>query len=291
VFGGLPEHTVRLDQRWSAKMSKPAAMSTREPAARPYALGYTEREFRRLTLQGEFFRDLTADVLERAGIAPGMHVLDVGCGIGDVSLLAAELVGLSGSVVGVDRSAEATRLAAWRAAEAGFEHARFAVSEIDAFSAAQRFDAVVGRLMLLYLPDPAATLRRLAGLLRPGGIVAFHEMAMTPACSVPDGPLWRRTMNWVTDTFTRAGFEVDVGHRLYATFLAAGLPAPEMISTGRVEGGEQSPAYEVLAATVRSLLPIAERLGVATAAEVDVDSLAERLRREAVEHNACLMPR
>jgi ubiquinone/menaquinone biosynthesis C-methylase UbiE len=268
----------------------PVSRTTAEYAARPYALGYSDSEFRRLTLQGEFFRDLTADVLRRAGIGPGMHVLDVGSGVGDVSLSAAELVGPGGSVLGIDRSVEAIKLAAWRAADAGLDHVRFAASEIDAFSAPDKFDAIIGRLVLLYLPDPAATLRRLAGLLRPGGIVAFQEMAMTLARSMPNGPLWRRAMGWVMDTFARAGFEVDMGHRLYATFLAAGLPTPQMISAGRVEGGAQSAAYEVLAATVRSLLPIAERLGVATAAEVDIDSLADRLRREAVDSNACLMP-
>ncbi len=63
-----------------------------------------------------------------------------------------------------------------------------------------------------------------------------------------------------------------------------------MISTGRVEAGAHSAAYEVLAATVRSLLPGAERLGVARAAEVDIDTLAERLRREAVASNACIVP-
>ncbi len=167
---------------------------------------------------------------------------------------------------------------------------RFAVSDIDAFSAPRAFDAVIGRRVLLYLPDPAATLRRLAGLLRPGGILAFQEMAITLARSVPDGPLWRRAMGVAIETFARAGFEVDMGHRLYATFLAAGLPTPQMISLGRIEGGAQSGAYEVLAATVRSLLPMAERLGVATAAEVDVGTLAERLRREAIESDACVAP-
>ncbi len=264
-----------------------ASMTT--GAARPYALGYSASEFRRLTLQGEFFRDLTADVLRCAGIGPGMHVLDVGCGVGDVSLLAAELVGPRGSVLGIDRSAEAIRLAAWRAAEAGHDQVRFGATEIDSFSARHEFDAIIGRLVLLYLPEPAATLRRLAGGLRPGGIVAFQEMAMTLTRSVPDGRLFRRSIGWVQDTFARAGVDVDMGHRLHATFLAAGLPAPQMISSGRVEGGARSAAYEVLAATVRSLLPMAERLGVATAAEVEIDSLAERLRREAVENNACIV--
>src|SRR5262249_60577103 len=55
-----------------------------------------------------------------------------------------------------------------------------------------------------------------------------------------------------------------------------------------VEGGAQSPAYDWVAETLHSLLPMAERLGIATAAEVDIETLAERLRREALEHNACM---
>src|SRR6516164_8884734 len=62
---------------------------------RAYALGYTEGEFKRLAQQGALYRDLTEDVLRRAGIAPGARVLDIGCGVGDVSMLAAELVGSS----------------------------------------------------------------------------------------------------------------------------------------------------------------------------------------------------
>jgi ubiquinone/menaquinone biosynthesis C-methylase UbiE len=59
-------------------------------------------------MQAGLIRDLTADVLRRAGIGPGMRVLDIGCGVGDVSLLAADMVGPSGFVLG-DRSRGAAR--------------------------------------------------------------------------------------------------------------------------------------------------------------------------------------
>jgi 2-polyprenyl-3-methyl-5-hydroxy-6-metoxy-1,4-benzoquinol methylase len=84
-----------------------------------YALGYSEREFRRLRFQGEFFRDVTEDVFRRAGLGPGMRVLDIGCGVGDVSLLAAEMVGPSGEILGLDRSPEAIAVARSRAAPPG----------------------------------------------------------------------------------------------------------------------------------------------------------------------------
>ena len=69
-----------------------SAAFAREPrpqADGAYALGYSDDEFRRLERQGDYYRDLTEDVLVRAGIGPGMRVLDLGCGVGDVALIAA----------------------------------------------------------------------------------------------------------------------------------------------------------------------------------------------------------
>jgi SAM-dependent methyltransferase len=265
-------------------------VATRPAAgAQPYALGYSDAEFRRLKFQGAFFRDFTENVLRGAGIEPGMHVLDIGCGVGDVSLLAAELVGPAGAVLGIDRSPEAVAVARQRAADAGLRHAGFEATELDAFSTRRQFDAIVGRLILAYLPDPAAALRRLSGHLRPGGTVVFQEMAVPLGRSVPDGPRFRKCIQWISATFERAGFELDMGGRLFATFLAAGLPAPQMVAASRVEGGAQSPVYGYIADILRSLLPMTERIGVATAAEIEVESIAERLREEAVENNACIM--
>lgn len=255
-----------------------------------YALGYSQSEFRRLQLQGAFIRDLTEDVLKRAGLKPGMHVLDVGCGVGDVSFIAGEMVGPAGTVCGVDRSPEAIEMATRRAAANGQHHrVRFAVAELDTFRPDETFDAVIGRFILMYLPNPATFLRRLCEHIRPGGIVAFQELAMPAARSIPEGPQFQQCKRWILDTFERGDIETDMGPKLLATFLAAGLPAPQMISAGRVEGGPQSLAYDYTTETLRSLLPAMERLGVATAAEVGIDTLAQRLREEAVTHTACLM--
>jgi SAM-dependent methyltransferase len=101
---------------------------------RPYALGYSPSELRRLERQGAFFRDLTEDVLKRAGLKGGMRVLDLGCGVGDTSLVAARLVGPSGVVVGVDRSAEAVDVAQRCATTARRRHSvQFVVADLDTF--------------------------------------------------------------------------------------------------------------------------------------------------------------
>ena len=91
-----------------------------------YVLGYSDAEFERLQRQGALFRPLSEAVFLRAEISTGMNVLDLGCGVGDVSLIAADLVGPSGSVLGVDKSPESVDIAKQRSAAAGKSWVRFA---------------------------------------------------------------------------------------------------------------------------------------------------------------------
>jgi ubiquinone/menaquinone biosynthesis C-methylase UbiE len=108
-----------------------------------------------------------------------MKVLDIGSGVGDVSLLAARMVGSDGSVLGVDRTSSSVQTARRRVATQGVRNARFEEADIATFETNRKFDVIVGRLILLYLPDPSMVLRRLLRHLRPGGIVAFQEYDMS----------------------------------------------------------------------------------------------------------------
>jgi len=262
----------------------------RSSDAPPYPLGYSEREFARLQRQGEFLRDITEDMLRRAGIGPGMRVLDAGCGVGDVSMLAAARVGPTGAVLRIDRSERSLDVASQRAAAAGQRWLRFQRAELDTFEDGESFDALVGRLVLLYLPDPAGALRKLCRHLRPCGIVAFQEMAMPLGRCVPDAPLYRQCVDWIVHTLARAGVETDMGARLPRIFRAAGLPAPQMLALARVEAGGESPVYEYVAETVRTLLPLAQSVGVTSTEAADIDTLAERLRTEALSFDTSIMP-
>ena len=75
---------------------------SRQPNDDTYAMGRTEAEEQRLQRQAALYAPATRRLFEAAGIGPGMKVLDLGSGAGDVALLAAELVGPTGHVVGVD---------------------------------------------------------------------------------------------------------------------------------------------------------------------------------------------
>ena len=253
-----------------------------------YALGDSARELERLIAQAEFYGRLTRNLFADAGLARGMRVLDVGCGPGDVSFLAASMVGPEGEVVGVDVSPAAIEVARRRAA--GVTNVRFLVGDARDLVGEGVFDALVGRLVLMYFPDPAAALRAFAAHVRSGGIIAFHEFIATRAESVPRCDLFERALQWVTGALSAAGADLSMGYRLFPTFLDAGLPAPQLRLEGRLGGGPDTGVYNTLAEVLRTLIPLIERARLATAAEIDIDTLEDRMRTEAVAKRAVVIP-
>lgn len=254
-----------------------------------YILGHADPELDRLISQAHFFGDLTAHVLQLAGLKPGMRVLDIGCGAGDVSFLATRLVGSKGTVIGVDKSPEAIALAAQRATSARLTNMQFLNVDVLELVLEEPVDALIGRLVLMYFPDPAAILRHLVNFVKPGGIVAFQEMDMDASKSEPICELFEMSLWRIKQTFTRAGVDICTSLKLARIFQDAGLPAPQMIQGARVESGPDSPAYEQVTQITRTLLPLMERTSVATAKEVDIETLAARLREETLRRNATLV--
>ena len=257
-------------------------MSEVQPSAQTYALGHTPEAFQRLLMQGQLFNPFTRRLLEDAGLRAGMHVLDLGCGPGDVSLLAAEVVGEQGSVLGVDTNASVLQIAQARAQAAGLRQVSFQVGNIDELALTQRFDAIVGRLILMYLREPADVLRQLSTHLRPGGVLAFqeHDIPSQSDATLPASPLWEQAVDWCTQAFQWVGVESRMGMKLSSTFLAAGLPAPHLRYEAAIGTGPEWAGYEVLAGVVRDLLPLLQKFGIATTEEIRIETLAVRLREE-----------
>lgn len=253
-----------------------------EPTSHFYAPGHSERELDRLSVQARTYEPFTRQLFREAGLLPGMRVLDVGCGSGDVALLAGEVVGPSGTVMGIDRAAAAIARARARAESQRMSNVQFAEGDPTLMRLDQGFDAIVGRLILMYYADPIDALRKLLVHLQPGGIVVFQEFDASGSISHPRSPTYERCVNWIIRTLQLSGAHTRIGLELYRIFRSSGLPAPILRLDGVVGAGPESPAYELLAEVVRSLLPAMEKFRIATAPEAEVESLAARIRDEVV---------
>lgn len=255
---------------------------TNERLAPSYALGYTTAENSRLMRQAALLAPCTERLFRAAGIGPGDRVLDLGSGVGDVSLLLARLVGSTGAVVGVERSPESIAQAEARVGAAGLGNVSFRQSDATAVEASGPFDAVVGRFILMYLPDPAQTLRRLKALLRSRGVVAFLEPSWAAARGLSTHlPLYSACAEAIVAAFRASGVNPEMGHALHSAFVEAELPAPAM--TIEILLGADEEFTRALCDILRSLEPGARRNGVSLDALGDLATLQARLQSELQE--------
>ena len=253
-----------------------------------YALGYSDHEAQRLRRQAELSQDILEYGLTRGGLTAGMRVLDLGSGLGDVALCAARMVGPEGSVTGVERWAPSLATARRRAADSGLRNVTFVEAALQEFEPEGTFDALIGRFILQYLPDRSQLIGRLSQRLRRGGVVIFQEVDNSAAAAVPRLKLFDQVNAWIASAFQATGSVMDMGAALPRAFLDAGLPRPQMIGVTRVESGPDTPFYEFLTDVLRSVLPILEKLGGPNDAEIGIDSLADRLRAEALAEASTL---
>lgn len=249
-----------------------------------YPLGSSDAEHERLLFQARVLRQWTGRFLRAGGLRPGMSVLDLGSGLGDVALLAAEIVGPSGSVLGADRDRRVTDKARRRVAEEGLSRTvRFEVADVDEFRPDGTFDAVIGRYILLYQQDPAAVLRRYSRFLRPGGLVIFHEFDLVSiAPAWPACPAWDDALALLARAFDAAGALSDCGPRLSGTYLAAGLPRPVVEAIIPVADGPESPMLDWAATTLQSLQPVLDRIGAPLPPGLEYSSLTDHWRKALV---------
>jgi len=246
-----------------------------------YPFQSSDRERERLIAQSSILAPMTERLFKRAGITVGMRLLDIGSGSGDVSMLAANLVGPEGSVIGIDRDRAQVEYARQRAISHGFANVHFMQADMESVKLDEPVDAIVGRLVLMYVADPAEALRNCLRNLRAGGIVALVESVIdydAPAFIAPRTCLAARAVEWFTAGFRYSNVQPRMGLQLFAAMREAGLePSIDMEMVVPVQQGPDGELFPILAAVVRSQLSAILASGVATEADIDIETLERRM--------------
>jgi SAM-dependent methyltransferase len=261
-------------------LKEQAMNAPRHPAA-PYAFGNCAEEVTRLQQLGELLQPSTWQVLQDAGITEGMNVLDVGCGPGSVAFLAADLVGASGSVLGIDRNPAMLASARAHPLASGQPIVSFIQADLaelaDETWLEPGFDAIIGRLILLHVADPTMVVRTLTRHLRPGGVMVFQEPDLTRmGASFPPIPLVEQVCERVRDAHRARGIDVQFGLRLQQVFLDAGLPAPRLTCEAFIGSGPEWGWYEQILRAALNALPLVLSSGITAGERAGLDTLAGR---------------
>ena len=218
-----------------------------------------------------------------------MRVLDLGTGLGHVARLAGELVGSEGSVVGIDASSAALDVARRRAEDAGERHVSFIEADVRSWRAAEPFDAIVGRLILFHLSDPATVVRHHAQNLRPGGRFMAIDFNLGGARTQPAVPLAHEILGWVTRAFEAAGASPSIGARLGPILAQAGLLEVTTFGVqGYLQPGDPM-AARLLAGVARSLAGAIVTHGIATVEQLGIESLESRIAESLERADAVLL--
>ncbi len=245
-----------------------------------YVFGGSAAEITRLQELGELLQFSTLRVLKEAGIAEGMRVLDIGCGPGSMTFLAAELAGPAGSVVGIDRHPGMLATAQAHALSSGRANVSFIEADLARLGAERwlepGFDAIVGRLILLHMADPAAVLHTLSRHLHPGGVVVFQEPDLTRmGASFPPIPALEQLCEWVRDAHRALGIDCQFGLRLKHVFDDAGLPTPTLRCDAFIGGGPGWGWYDQMLHAAQNAMPVVFSRSLATGRQPELEILAE----------------
>ncbi len=178
----------------------------------------------RLALLHDTYGNNTESLLRELGLTAGMRAADLGCGTGTVSRWMASIVGPSGEVVGADVSADQLEVAAREAARLGLPQLRHVQASVyDTGLPRDHFDLVYCRFLLCHVGDPAAGVREMRSMLRPGGVLLCEDVDVGSVECDPPSPRYDRMRDIMLALGRFRGVDYCLGPRLHRVFREAGL--------------------------------------------------------------------
>lgn len=242
-----------------------------------YVLGSDNIEIARLQKQASLLGEPTGLLLQRGGIRPGMRVLDLGAGPGDVAFQVAKMIGPAGSVVGVEQDFAQIAVAVQRRDRLGLRNVDFRHGDARTFLDEKPFDAVVCRLLLMHLPGVVEVLAHHLRNLRPGGVFIAIEYDASGVRTLPEVELHSRVRKWICAGFGYAHADVLLGMRLPLLFDQAGFRDIGTLGLQEYWPPSSGGAVAYYVGVARALKDAIVKSGVVTEAEMGLDTLEQRL--------------
>lgn len=210
------------------RRSRKAAVNPIKGGHGEYVLATGSAAVRRLFVLHKIYSSAGRRILLQAGLTPGMHVADFGCGVGAVTRMLAEMAGKSGTVTGINVNGAQLEQASRTCTSQGFRNVMFVEADAcDTGLPDACFDLVYCRYLLLHLPDPAACLREMRRVLKSGGVLVVEDGDLATAASVPPTAL-----NAFANLFTQLGPKRDLDYslarNLFHMVKDAGFADPEI---------------------------------------------------------------
>jgi len=242
-------------------------LSSSEASKTSYIIrgGVAGRE--RLRVLAGIHRSSTLNLLQRAGIQPGMVCLDVGCGGGDVSVELGRLVAPDGRVVAIDVDKVKIDIARAETAAQQSPNVEFRVANLEDCVLPGEFDLAHARFVFSHLRDPQGVLAKIRTALKPGGIFVIADSNFHGLFSQPESPAVHRYVELYTETLRRRNGDADIGLRLPELLSQAGFENIHM--SVLQHAGTSGDIKLITPITLENIGDAAIAEGVASRAEVE----------------------
>jgi SAM-dependent methyltransferase len=231
-----------------------------------YILRGGEKGAERLRLLAVVKWPTTDTLLRRVGLRPGMRCLDVGCGIGAVTLKLARWVGPTGQAVGIDRDERCLELARQEAGRQGLAPT-FRAASVGDLGEEGVYDLVYSRFLLTHLPEPGRAVERMMRAARPGGLVVVEDIEFAAHFCHPACPAFDRYVSLYQQAVQRKGGDPNIGPRLVSLLLDGGLRrvGVEVVQPTYRKG----PGKRIAGVTMEHIREAVVAAGLASPGEID----------------------
>jgi ubiquinone/menaquinone biosynthesis C-methylase UbiE len=233
-----------------------------------YLLGRRPEERQRIRLQAKIWEPSTMRIFQQIGLREGMQCLDIGCGPGEVMRLMGELVGTTGHVTGIDADGEFGRQAIEMLQATTKSRFTFLEQDIEETNEipGQPFDLTYARLVIIFARDPIAALRKMYSWTKPGGHIVVQDYDTRTVDIFPRLESWGEMNRVISGVFEQGGRDIQIGHKLPAYFVDAGIGEPDGTDVASAVGSLKQYGWWIRGG-YEAILPRAIQSGLTTEAE------------------------